>query len=51
VLPDAWRRTAADLASRSAFADADEEPMPDMLVPLDWQAVKQFFYSQVPRLL
>jgi hypothetical protein len=39
------------LKALTYFADADEEPMPDLLVPLDWQAVKQFFSSQVPRLL
>lgn len=32
------------------FEDAEREPMPDMLVPLDWAAVKQYFLSQVPRL-
>ena len=34
----------------TCFEDAEREPMPDMLVPLDWAAVKQYFFSQVPRL-
>ena len=32
------------------FEDAEQEPMPDMLVPLEWTDVKQNFLSQVPRL-
>lgn len=32
------------------FADAEREPMPDMLVPLDWEVVKRYFLSEVPRL-
>jgi len=32
------------------FADAEQEPMPDMLVPLEWTAVRQYFLSHVPRL-
>lgn len=32
------------------FADAEEEPMPDMLIPLEWTAVTQYFLSEVPRL-
>ena len=32
------------------FEDAEQEPMPDMLVPLEWTDVKQYFLSQVPRL-
>ena len=34
----------------TSFEDAEREPMPDMLVPLDWAAVKQYFLSQAPRL-
>lgn len=32
------------------FEDADEEPMPKMLVPLDWKEVKKFFQDQILRL-
>ncbi len=33
------------------FADAEKDPMPHMLVPLDWDRVKQFFLNQTPQLL
>ena len=33
------------------FRDAEHEPMPDMLVPLDWAEVQTFFTREVPRLL
>lgn len=33
------------------FADAEREPMPDMLVPVDWSTVKTFFMTEVPRLI
>ncbi len=32
------------------FADADEQPMPDMLVSLLWEDVKRFFTEEVSRL-
>jgi hypothetical protein len=32
------------------FVDAEREPMPDMLLLLDWTDVRQYFLSQVPRL-
>lgn len=32
------------------FTDAEQQPMPDMILPLDWAAVKQFFLTEVPRL-
>ena len=32
------------LKSLTYFEDAEQEPMPDMLVPLAWDEVKQFFY-------
>ena len=32
------------------FADAEQEPMPDMLTPLDWAVVRQYFLVHVPRL-
>jgi predicted nucleotidyltransferase component of viral defense system len=39
------------LKSLTYFEDAEHEPMPDMLVPLAWDAVKQFFWREVPPLL
>ena len=32
------------------FKDAEQEPMPDMLIPLDWPAITRSFLSQVPLL-
>lgn len=32
------------------FRDAEAEPMPHMLVPLEWREVAAFFASEVPRL-
>jgi hypothetical protein len=32
------------------FMDAEEEPMPDMLVPLGWTTVRQYFLTQAPLL-
>lgn len=32
------------------FEDADKEPMPKILVPLDWKEVKKFFQDQIFRL-
>jgi hypothetical protein len=29
------------------FADAEKEPMPDMLIPLSWEAVKSYFLHEV----
>jgi Nucleotidyl transferase AbiEii toxin, Type IV TA system len=31
------------------FADAERDPMPPMLVPLDWREVKNFFEREAPR--
>jgi len=39
------------LKSLTYFEDAEQEPMPDMLVPLAWEEVKQFFCREVPPLL
>lgn len=39
------------LKSFTFFGDAEKDPMPRMLVDLDWDAVKQFFLYQVPRIL
>ncbi len=37
--------------SLTFFKDAEKDPMPNMLVTLDWEKVKQFFLAEVPRLL
>ncbi len=39
------------LKSLTFFADAEKDPMPHMLVTLDWDAVRQFFLREAPRLL
>jgi Nucleotidyl transferase AbiEii toxin, Type IV TA system len=39
------------LKSLTFFADAEKDPMPQMLVTLDWDKVKQFFLLETPRLL
>jgi hypothetical protein len=39
------------LKSLTFFEDAEKEPMPDMLMHVSWRQIKQFFYSEVPRLL
>jgi predicted nucleotidyltransferase component of viral defense system len=39
------------LKSLTYFEDAEQEPMPDMLVPLAWDEVKQFFCREVPPFL
>jgi hypothetical protein len=39
------------LKSLTFFGDAEKDPMPHMLVPLDWDTVKQFFLRAVPLLL
>lgn len=39
------------LKSLTFFADAEKDPMPHMLEPLEWHAVKNFFIREVPRLL
>jgi len=39
------------LKSLTYFEDADREPKPDMLRPLSWDEVKQFFLREAPRLL
>lgn len=38
------------LKSLTFFADAEKDPMPHMLVTLDWDTVKQFFLREAPRL-
>jgi hypothetical protein len=39
------------LKSLTFFTDAEKDPMPHMLVTLDWDKVKQFFLLEAPRLL
>jgi len=39
------------LKSLVFFEDADKDPMPDLLVTLDWNDVKQFFLRETPRAL
>lgn len=39
------------LKSLAYFEEAEQDPMPDMLVPLSWDEVKQFFTREAPRLL
>jgi len=39
------------LKSLTFFADAEKDPMPNMLVPLDWDEVKRYFRNAVTALL
>jgi len=39
------------LRALAYFADAEREPMPDMLVPFDWDEAKRFFTAEAERLL
>ena len=39
------------LKSLTYFEEADRDPMPDMLVGLSWEQVKQFFLDRAPALL
>lgn len=39
------------LKSLTYFEDADKDPMPDMLLSLPWDEVREFFLAQSPRLL
>lgn len=39
------------LKSLTYFPDAELEPMPDMLVPVSWDSVKQFFTSEALKFL
>ena len=39
------------LKSLTYFADAEKDPMPDMLIPLSWDEIKKFFLEEAPRLL
>ena len=37
--------------SLTYFRDAEEQPMPDMLVPIEWDTVRTFFVREAPRLI
>lgn len=37
--------------SLTYFDDAEKDPLPDMLVPLSWQELKEYFMVEVPRML
>lgn len=39
------------LKSLTYFADAEKEPMPDMLVPVSWREIRRFFEREVPKLV
>jgi hypothetical protein len=38
------------LKSLTFFADAEKDPMPNMLAPLDWEELKRYFQWEVSRL-
>jgi hypothetical protein len=39
------------LRALAYFGDAEREPMPDMLLPFDWDEAKRFFTAEATRLL
>jgi hypothetical protein len=39
------------MKSLTYFEESEQDPMPDMLINLTWDDVKQFFIKEVPRLL
>lgn len=39
------------LKSLTFFNNAEQDPMPDMLIPCDWAAVKRYFAVEAPQLL
>jgi len=39
------------LRALAYFDDAEQEPMPDMLVPFDWDEATRFFTAEATRLL
>ena len=39
------------LRALAYFADAEQQPMPDMLIPCDWRELRAFFEREVKRLL
>lgn len=52
-LPDQYPSVAHDyhhiLKSLVYFADAEEDPMPNLNFMTDWEAVKRYFLNEVPR--
>jgi hypothetical protein len=42
---------AGRLRALAYFEDAEKEPMPEMLVPFDWQETRRFFAAEAARLL
>jgi hypothetical protein len=38
------------LKSLTYFADAEKDPMPHMLIPLEWADVKQFFHDEMQKM-
>lgn len=52
-LPDQYPSVAHDyhhiLKSLVYFADAEEDPMPDIHFKTDWKTIKQYFLSEVPK--
>lgn len=38
------------LKSLVYFADAEGDPMPEMSIPVEWEEVKRFFISEVPKI-
>ncbi len=54
ALADKYGGSGADayhhLRALSYFEDAQAQPMPEMLVPVDWSGIRRFFEEQVRRL-
>ncbi len=52
-LPDQYPSVAHDyhhiLKSLVYFADAEEDPMPNLYFKTDWETVKRYFLSEVPK--
>ncbi len=52
-LPDQYPSVAHDyhhiLKSLVYFADAEEDPMPDLHFKTDWKTIKQYFLREVPK--
>jgi hypothetical protein len=51
TLSPTTQRNLAQIARTALVEDADVDPMPSVLVPLDWTEVKQFFEREVKRLV
>lgn len=54
-LPDQYPSVAHDyhhiLKSLVYFADANEDPMPDLRFKTDWESIKSYFLSEVPKVM